>query len=214
MAFLDDVDSIRAKIGFGTVRLPMLIGVGLFIILILVFCGLNLWNAFTTPGVEVTHEESSQTDEEDVRRSSIFVHVTGSVVAPGLYELDEGARVSQAIQAAGGFSEDALQDSVNLARELTDGEQVVVASQSTQADTEDADGSPQTSSSGVVGGKVNLNLASIEELMTLDGVGEATAGKIIAYREEHGSFASIDELKEVSGIGEKKFEAVKDAITV
>ncbi len=80
--------------------------------------------------------------------------------------------------------------------------------------TEDADGSSQTSSSGIVGGKVNLNLASIEELMTLDGVGEATAEKIIAYREEHGSFASIDELKEVSGIGEKKFEAVKDAITV
>lgn len=214
MAFLDDVDSIRAKIGLTAVRLPVLIGVGLFVILILVFCGFNLWNAFTTPGVEVIQEETSGMEEVQGKSSTIFVHVTGSVVTPGLYELGEGARVSQAIQAAGGFSEDALQDSVNLARELTDGEQVIVASQSTQAGTEDADGSSQTSSSGIVGGKVNLNLASIEELMTLDGVGEATAEKIIAYREEHGSFASIDELKEVSGIGEKKFEAVKDAITV
>lgn len=214
MAFLDDVDSIRAKIGLTAVRLPVLIGVGLFVILILMFCGFNMWNAFTTPGVEVIHEETSGMEEAQEKSSSIFVHVTGSVVTPGLYELDEGARVSQAIQAAGGFSEDALQDSVNLARELTDGEQVIVASQSAQAGTEAPASSPQSTSLGVTGGKVNLNFASTEELMTLDGVGEATAEKIIAYREEHGSFGSIEELKEVSGIGEKKYEAVKDAITV
>ena len=122
------------------------------------------------------------------------------------------------MNAAGGFTDNANDSSVNLARVLSDGEQVSVASKkSSTINTEDVDSSVSEispNSSNSTPNKININTASTEELMTLDGIGEATAEKIITYRQEQGSFKSIDEIKEVSGIGDKKYEAIKDFITV
>ena len=116
--------------------------------------------------------------------------------------------------------ENADQLSINLARQVTDGEQIVVQayieaepgnSESTGASDS---GLPSSSNTEVLSSKVNINTASASELTTLDGIGESTAAKIIAYRQANGSFASIEDIKKVSGIGDRKYEAIKDRITV
>lgn len=132
---------------------------------------------------------------------SIFVHVVGEVREPGLYELDLGSRVSDAVELAGGFTPEAVQSSVNLARNLSDGEQVIVASE------EQLQGSQAN-------GLVSLNRASVEDLDTLPGVGPALANRIIEYRSSIGSFSDPRQLREVSGIGEKLFAKIKDLVTL
>lgn len=228
MSFLDEVDSLKQKAGIANPKLPIIVLLGAVLIVIALVVLGTFWNVVTAAhkdpssvnndsgDIVVSQSENNEyADTNEAQSSTIFVHIAGSVKNPGLYELPQGSRVSDAVTAAGGMSKDANTSSVNLARQLTDGEQIIVGS------TEDAktvleNGSSHSSNSneGATQGKININTASTEELMSLDGVGEATADKIIAYRQEHGSFSSIEEIKEVSGIGEKKFEAMKDAITV
>lgn len=131
----------------------------------------------------------------------IFVHVVGEVVNPGLYKLDFGARVSDAVAAAGGFASAALQQSVNLARVVADGEQVVVLSTKDVA-TDSANG------------LISLNSATSEQLETLPGVGPALAGRILDHRKQIGSFQSIEQLQEVSGIGPKMFAKLSPLLTL
>lgn len=227
MSFLEEVDSLKQKAGIANPKLPIIAFLGAILILIVFVVLGTIWTSVTTPykdssvgnnSDEMVVSQSENSDSEganEANTSTLFVHIAGSVKNPGLYELPQGSRVSDAVSAAGGMSEDANTSSVNLARQLTDGEQIIVASNedilaATETGTSNGSPSGQVSSQG----KVNINTASAEELMTLDGVGEATADKIIAYRQENGSFSRIEEIKEVSGIGEKKFEAMKDAITV
>ena len=140
----------------------------------------------------------------------MYVHVSGAVQEPGLYELPEGSRIAAAVEAAGGFSEDAATDGVNLARVLFDGEQIVVPTIEEAAAGSTSEGSSTTSSSSLV----NINTASASELDTLPGIGPATAEKIIADREANGPFTTIEDLKRVSGIGDKKYENLADLICV
>ena len=222
MSFLEEVDTLKARIGITKPKTPIVIGIAIIVILVLGFCGYQAWNVLTTPELSIEHSTSSNVEEsneaDQAQLSSIFVHITGEVKAPGLYELPQGARLSEAVNAAGGFTDNANDSSVNLARVLSDGEQVSVASKnSSNINTGDVDSSVSEispNSSNSAPNKININTASAEELMTLDGIGEATAEKIITYRQEQGSFKSIDEIKEVSGIGDKKYEAIKDFITV
>lgn len=227
MSFLEEVDSLKQKAGITNPKLPIIAFLGAIVILIVFVVLGTVWTSITMPqedsstgnnSDEIVVSQSENSDSEgtnEANASTLFVHIAGSVKNPGLYELPQGSRVSDAVSAAGGMSEDANTSSVNLARQLTDGEQIIVASNEdilAATETGTSNGSPAGEVSSQ--GKVNINTASAEELMTLDGVGEATADKIIAYRQENGSFSRIEEIKEVSGIGEKKFEAMKDAITV
>lgn len=133
------------------------------------------------------------------------VHVAGAVRHPGVYELGPGARVQDAVRRAGGARHGANLDAVNLAARVADGQQIVVPATATAA--------------AVVGGAdpaavataapVSLGSATIEQLETLDGVGPATAQKIVAYRTEHGGFRSVEDLANVPGIGPKKLAAMK-----
>ncbi len=227
MSFLDEVDSLRAKLGISRVNPVALVGIAFVSIAVIVLICLSAWGFFASPGVVVqrtddsssTTEAESGTDETAVKH--IFVHVVGSVQAPGMVELEAGQRVSDAVQAAGGFTPEADQLSVNLARQVEDGEQIVVGS--VQEGTASS-GSAQSSSSSfeqggksgtsAASGKVNINTATVEQLTTLKGVGEATAQKIIDYRQQNGSFKKIEDLKNVSGIGDKRYAALKDSITV
>ncbi|HIS39887.1 MAG TPA: ComEA family DNA-binding protein [Candidatus Aphodovivens avistercoris] len=143
---------------------------------------------------------------------AVVVHVSGAVAAPGVYELEEGARVQDALDAAGGASADACPDALNLARVVADGEQVVVPTVEEEAAQEQAGAAGASGS--VAGGKVNINTATAEQLDALPGVGPATAEKIIADREANGPFASPEDLKRVSGIGDKKYEELADLVSV
>lgn len=131
----------------------------------------------------------------------VQVHVVGEVSRPGLYELTLGSRVQDAISAAGDFLPGAIQHSVNLARTLSDGEQIVVLG-------------PKDIESGESGGLVSLNRADVDELDTLPGVGPALAARIIDLRTQLGSFSDVRQLREVSGIGEKLFANLKDLVTL
>ena len=131
--------------------------------------------------------------------SAFVVHVAGAVMEPGLYELAAGARVSDAIELAGGFAETALQSSVNLARMVADGEQIVVLDES-QLGTEE--------------NFISLNSSSASTLEKLPGIGPATAAKIVEYRTKIGSFSSIEQITEVPGIGNKLLEQIRDQLTL
>ncbi len=136
----------------------------------------------------------------------IYVHILGQVVRPGLYELPDGARAVDAVAAAGGFTEQADAAGLNLARFVSDGEQIVVPAVGETA----AGAAP-----GIAGdGRVNLNTADAAALDTLPGVGPATAANILAWREENGRFESVEDLLDVGGIGEAKLDAIRDLVTV
>lgn len=140
----------------------------------------------------------------------ILVHLLGAVQRPGLYELRDGDRVVDAVAAAGGFADGADQGALNLARRLSDGEQVYVSVVG-EAPPPTATGQQGTSATG---GKVDLNAADATQLDTLPGVGPATAAAILAWREENGRFTAVEDLLSVSGIGEKTLADLRDLVTV
>jgi competence protein ComEA len=153
-----------------------------------------------------TGEFSVSSDESvnEVIEQFLYVHVVGEVSSPGMYQLPIGARLVDAVFAAGGLTEDADNASVNLARELTDGEQIIVFSISQQGQ------SPGSNSSGLI----SLNRAGDKELEELPGIGPALAGRIIAWREANGGFKSVQDLLKVSGIGESLLSGVIDLVTL
>lgn len=175
----------------------------------------------TDPGSGPTEEESAgqKTDgaagsgsEQTKGERLVCIYVCGAVSDPGIYELDEGARLYEAVEAAGGMTEEASADSVNLARAVSDGEQIYIP---TLEETKAQGIMPGTySASSDTQEKVNINTASAEELMTLTGIGEAKAESIIRYREENGGFQRIEDLMEISGIKEGVFEKIKDDIII
>ena len=152
----------------------------------------------------------------------IYVHVCGQVKEPGVYPLKEGSRLYEAIEMAGGVTEKGVCDALNLAAVLEDGMRIMVpdkeqAAEWTQEGKSLAD-SPGVTAKGTpdqgAAGKVNLNRASVQELMTLSGIGQSRAEAIVRYREEIGSFQTIEDVMKVSGIKENAFNKIKDNITV
>ena len=162
--------------------------------------------------------EETETEEvpaEPERPEIIWVYVCGAVRDPGVYGLPAGSRVFEALAAAGGLTEEAEERSLNQAALLTDGEQITVC---TREEIEAQGGIQAAAPGGSEGssgsGRVNLNTAGKEELMTLTGIGEARAAAILAYREQNGPFTSIEEIMNIDGIKEKSFEKIKDNIEV
>ena len=133
--------------------------------------------------------------------STIHIHVVGEVAHPGLYELPTGSRASDAVQSAGGLTAEAAQQSINLARILSDGEQLTVLSIEAMA-------------AGNSGGKVSLNRGTQADFESLSGIGPATSEKIIKYREANGGFSAIEELTQVPGIGSKLLASIRDQLTL
>ena len=140
----------------------------------------------------------------------LAVHVAGHVRRPGLVRLPAGSRVDDAIRAAGGVTSGADLDAVNLARKLIDGEQVLIPG---PGDPPPPLPPGASAAPGAAAGPLDLNTATVEQLDTLPGVGEVTAGRIVAYRTAH-PFTTVDELLEVPGIGQRRFEQLKDLVTV
>jgi competence protein ComEA len=141
----------------------------------------------------------------------IIIHITGAVPRPGVYALPQGARVQDAISAAGGFLAEADKTGINLARVLEDGEQIDIPFGVGASIVLPTPGVEVVTSSSEL---IDINTASQSELESLPGIGPTTAQKIIAYREENGPFARIEDIINVSGIGPGTFERIKELITV
>jgi competence protein ComEA len=146
--------------------------------------------------------------------AAIYIHVVGRVQAPGLYRLAPGARVVDAIAAAGGLTPEADAAAVNLARPVSDGEQLVVTAVGEAPPASAAGGGTGASGVAAPGAKVNLNTADQTALETLPRVGPALAQRIMAWREQNGRFSSIEDLRAVSGIGDRTFEQLAPLVTV
>ena len=162
-------------------------------------------------------EESININEEmNEKTEKMKIHITGEVNNEGIVELEEGARIDDAIKIAGGITGLADLSKVNLAYELSDGQKIYIPSKNEEIEeyVESEAGENVLEESEVSQGKININIADSSALQAINGVGESLANKIIAYREENGKFKSVDELKNVSGIGDKKFEDIKDKVVV
>ncbi|MFC2799091.1 MAG: helix-hairpin-helix domain-containing protein [Streptococcus halitosis] len=156
---------------------------------------------------EMKKEEKEESPEQDL----ITVDVKGAVKSPGIYDLPVGSRVHDAVQKAGGLTEEADSKSLNLAQKVSDEALVYVPTKGEEAASQQvASGTtPSTSKEK----KINLNKASLEELKQVKGLGGKRAQDIIDHREANGKFKSVDELKKVSGIGAKTIEKLKDYVT-
>ena len=150
--------------------------------------------------------------EEPVEQDLITVDVKGAVKSPGIYDLPVGSRVNDAVQKAGGLTEQADSKSLNLAQKVNDEALVYVPTKGEEAASQQAGYGAASSTSKEK--KVNLNKASLEELKQVKGLGGKRAQDIIDHRESNGKFKSVDELKKVSGIGAKTIEKLKDYVTV
>jgi competence protein ComEA len=146
------------------------------------------------------------------------VHIAGAVREAGVYRLPAGARVQDAIERAGGARASGDVNAINLAAKVADGQQIVVPTRARAGATAAAPvsagstGAPGAGPGSAPGPPISLNSATAEQLDTLDGVGPATAQKIIAWRTQHGGFRSVADLGQVPGIGPKKLAALKDKV--
>lgn len=211
----------------------IIIAVGIICILIVI--GIFLYKRtqdtdYSTLMLEPEEEakENNIDQEQEKRENKIKVHVAGYVEEEGMVELAEGARIADALEAAGGATLEADLSRVNLAYVLQDGQKIYIPSILEVEEEEAEEEEYITEGSGGVileeegeeeknneaEGKVNINTATQTELETLNGIGPSTASKIIEYRKQNGNFQSIEEIQNVSGIGDSKYESIKDDICV
>lgn len=163
--------------------------------------------------------EEDQEVDDNIIENKIVIHITGEVEEEGVIELEKGARISDAIEEAGGTTEEADLSNINLAYSLSDGQKVKIPNIN-EKDEEIIVVEEKAGDYIIIEGnkskeeKININKAAQTEIETLPGIGPSTALKIINYRNEHGKFKNIEDIKNVSGIGDSKFENIKEYICV
>jgi competence protein ComEA len=173
----------------------------------------NLWTAQLTEAAEEVHEEERENGFDS--NPVMYVDIKGNVQRPGIYQVEEGDRLYDVIQQAGGLREGADEQQVNLAARVVDQQMIYIPEIGEEMPSQLAEPlMPQLLSENDGEGKININTADVNELRGLSGIGEKRAQDIIAYREEHGSFQTIEELQEVSGIGEKTVENLRSSVTI
>ena len=183
--------------------------------------------AFPATGTDTGSDMSSPEAEEEtdqLTEARIGIYVCGAVEMPGVYYLAPDARVCEAVEAAGGFLEEADREWINQAAYLTDGQMIRIYTRKetammrdkgvTEGSLPDTGGAVLSETDAADQGKINLNTASTEDLMSLPGIGQAKAEAIISYREQQGGFGAIEEIMQISGIKEAVFSKIKDRITV
>ena len=187
--------------------------------------------------IEEIEEINLEPKQEIVENKKIKIDIKGEILNPGVYQLKENDRVSDAINVAGGLTENADTELINLSKTLKDEMVIIIYNkeeiekirqESNKTETiikyiEKKCTCPDTTNDACIkkatteekkDTKVSINTATVEELMTIDGIGESKAKAIVKYRETNGNFETIEEIKNVSGIGESTFEKFKDYITV
>ena len=200
----------------------IIIGVATFMVLFIGFYIINKTNnseyiELETQENKLIEDNTSISEEPSEKEEKIIIHVTGAVKKQGIVEVENGARISDVIDATGGITNEADLNKINLAYEVEDGQKIYVPNindgTNTESITKEA-GENILEENNSKANKVNINTASQAELETLSGIGPSTALKIINYREENGDFKKIDDIKNVPGIGESKFESLKENICV
>lgn len=192
------------------------LGLGIILVVIAFFIGSKFesyrYQSHIQESIDLLSENPQKESVTEPEIKQIQVHVAGEVVYPGVYVLEEDARVHDAIDKAGGLLPTAQSKNLNLAARLRDGETLYIPAPG-EAVSLATPGSGGSSSQA--GSRVNINNATVEELeRNLSGIGPALAQRIVDYRTKQGYFKKIEDIKNVSGIGEKKFEAIKDQIDV
>ena len=217
MPFQESSSSLKAKLHLSRIKAPVLVGVTALAAVVCAAAIAAVAFGFSHPfgqgepaQGELAVEPAAEAEAAPEEAAPVVVHVGGAVQEPGVYELEQGSRVLEAVDEAGGFLPDASADALNLARVVQDGEQIIVPTLGQAQEGSASSGGGQAGS----GQKVNINSATAEQLDTLPGVGESTAEKIIADREANGPFSSIEDLKRVSGIGDRKYAELADLICV
>lgn len=168
------------------------------------------------------NEILEENQEEQKEEKTILVHITGAVQKNGVVEVKENARINDVVEAAGGITEEADLSEVNLAYIITDGQKIYIPKKEDKINntnniiTENPGANiiKEETNTEQKNNIVNINKAGLEELMSLQGIGESTAWKIIEYRALNGKYKNIEDIKNVSGVGEAKFNAIKNFITV
>ena len=207
MSARPEPDPRRARVRMGAGAALILLLAGLAVAVFVTAMAPRGTSSVVTPGQSSTSPVADDAwGEPDA--AVLFVHVLGQVARPGLYELSEGDRAVDAVAAAGGFTATADPGGINLARLLSDGEQLVVPA---------VGEAPAASGGGAGGGggagKINLNSADAATLDTLPRIGPAMAQRIIDWREANGRFSSVDDLLAVAGIGQKTLDGLRDLVT-
>lgn len=165
-----------------------------------------------TPETAVTTDEAL-TEEASGTYGSMFVDISGAVARPGVYEVDEDTRLFQVIEMAGGLTEDADADSVNRASFVVDGQKIIIPVKGKEGANDISASSGTASSAAPAQGLININTASKDELMTLNGIGDVMSDRIIEYRSSN-AFRSKEDIMSVNGIGKGIYEKIKDRITI
>lgn len=186
---------------------------GIVVLMMLVGCAGCKKQSYLETQSDLQEEHTKSADTTEEKKTEIYVQIDGAVKKPGVYTFAEESRVYELIEAAGGLLPEAYDLGINQAKRLADGEKIYVYTKE-----EIENGAETTDTQNPRGqtddGKVNINTASVEELMTLSGIGETRAKDIIAYRNAHGAFSLPEDLKNVSGIGDSTYNKIADAIIV
>lgn len=162
--------------------------------------------------VETEISDTKYIKENIEEKSKIYIDIAGEVINPGVYVLDEGSRVNDLLIMAGGVTEEANLDNINLVYILTDGTKITIPNKKDNDKSSILQSSLIKSPSNM--SAININSADVDELMTLSGIGQSIAEDIIEYRRRNGNFKKKEDIKNVSGIGESKYNKIKDKITV
>ena len=187
----------------------------LIVALIIIFVKVMNTDFFSTSDDGITVQKAydssakdSLNDESDEDDGYIYTHITGEIKKPGVYKMKAGTRMDDLVKEAGGLTDDADIDQINLSEKLVDEERIIVPSKSGSSEEGMTSTAIDTKTK-----KININKASLSELMTLPGVGEKTAQKFIDYREQK-KFKKIEDVMNIEGIGENKFKNIKEYISV
>lgn len=166
-------------------------------------------------GIQVEKSNSTENDieEDDIKKNHITIYVSGEVLKPGIVTVENDKRLYDALQLLGGTTSEADLNRVNLAIKLEDEQHYIIPKIGEEYEYI-ADNKTISNNDNSENKKININNGDIKELENLPGVGEATANKIVKYREENKKFNSIEEIKNVNGIGDKKYEEIKNLICV